>query len=153
MLQYIKENTNSTQSGILPFLGLKLHVKVENFLCSFFWQKLGKEGDKGRSFVAKITKFNLKSNFAYSFSGPQQIRQEQRICRLDAWYTVCRLELYCAPRGRILGRNPDNTLQSFRPCYSKSPLQLLPWDFFFFNLTKPPLYFFKLTQPLKYFYK
>jgi hypothetical protein len=27
-------------------------------------------------------------------------------------------------RGRILGRNPDESLKSFPPCYSQSPLQL-----------------------------
>ncbi len=42
-------------------------------------------------------------------------------------------------RGRILGRNPDKSLQSFPPCYSQSPLQLC---FEFYS------YFFKLTQPL-----
>ncbi len=30
-------------------------------------------------------------------------------------------------RGRILGRNPDESLNSFPPCYSQSPLQLMQY--------------------------
>ncbi len=40
-------------------------------------------------------------------------------------------------RGRILGRNPDNSLKSFPPCCSQTSLQLCI-----------EIYYFKLTQPL-----
>ncbi len=46
-------------------------------------------------------------------------------------------ELNEVNRGRILGRNPDKSLESFPPCYSQSPLQLCL-----------EIYFFKHTQPL-----
>jgi hypothetical protein len=36
-------------------------------------------------------------------------------------------------RGRILGRNPDKSLQTFPPCYSQSPVQFLPWYLYFSN--------------------
>jgi hypothetical protein len=53
-------------------------------------------------------------------------------------------------RGRILEQNPDKSLQSFPPCYSKPPLSTaLPWDLYFFKLTQPIAYFFKLKQPLR----
>jgi hypothetical protein len=56
------------------------------------------------------------------------------------WCTLFKKNPYLEEyKGRILGRNPDKSLQSFPPCYSQSPLQLC------FEIYS---YFFKLTQPL-----
>ncbi len=54
-------------------------------------------------------------------------------------------------RGRILGRNPDKSPQSFPPCYSQSHGSFA-LRFLFLQLTQSLMYFFKLTQPLTYFY-
>ncbi len=52
---------------------------------------------------------------------------------------------YVASRGRILGRNPDNSLKSFPPCYSQSPLQLCLEISIFSDYVNPFTFFFKLT--------
>jgi hypothetical protein len=42
-------------------------------------------------------------------------------------FNICVLRLFLTfkePRGQILGRNPDKSIKSFPPCYSKSLLQL-----------------------------
>ncbi len=66
-----------------------------------------------------------------------------RFCKLKDWpWGLSRFPIQY--KSRILGWNPDKSLQSFPPCYFQSPLQLCLAISISSN--------FKLTQPLTYFY-